>query len=132
MQLTRYSEYAMRAMVHLAAAPTGEIVHIADISREWDVPENLLRQLIPKLVKSGFVTTSRGRDGGIKLCRSASLISVLEIIESIEGALQLNECLESSSCNRMGLCLMYTMWQEAQIALTDVLKNKKLSEIAGI
>lgn len=130
MQLTRYSEYAMRAMAHLASAPAGETVHISEIAKEWDVPENLLRQLVPRLVKAGFVTTFRGRSGGIKLNRASSLISVLDIIESIEGVVQINSCLTPSSCTRIGLCSMQSIWQEAQNALLNVLRNKKLSEIA--
>jgi Rrf2 family protein len=130
MQLTRYSEYAMRAMAHLASAPAGETVHISEIAKEWDVPENILRQLIPKLVKAGFITTIRGRAGGIKLNRASSLISVLDIIESIEGEVQINNCLTPAPCTRVGLCSMQSVWQEAQDALLAVLRNKKLSEIA--
>jgi Rrf2 family protein len=130
MQLTKYGEYALRAMAHLSGQPPATIVKIGEISSEWDVPENILRQIIPKLVKAGYIRTVRGREGGILLNLPPSRITVLDVIEAIEGPLVLNQCLENVMCTRGDYCPIRSLWYEAQSALTEVLKNKTILEIA--
>jgi Rrf2 family iron-sulfur cluster assembly transcriptional regulator len=133
MQLTRSGEYALRAMVHLASSADGDIIHIWEISKIRDVPEKFLRKIIPQLAHAGFIKTERGRDGGIALNRPAHLITILEIIECIEGPMSLNKCLVSTTeCNQISHCGLHNVWKEAQDQLQQVLRSRTLADVVDI
>ena len=85
LQLTMTGEYAVRAMIHLAALPPDVTAQIADISREWEVPDTFLRKIMSQLSRNGLVATYRGNGGGVALARPAHTITLLDVIESIEG-----------------------------------------------
>jgi Rrf2 family protein len=130
LQLTRAGEYAMRAMFHIAASHNGNAVNIPDISAEWDIPETFLRKLIPKLVKAGLVLSQKGNGGGLRLAQHASEISALNIVEAIEGKIQINECMVNDSyCRHKPICAMSDLWAEAEYQLRDLLANKSLDDL---
>ena len=129
-QLTRAGEYAMRAMFHIASSKNGDAVHIPDISAEWDIPETFLRKIVPKLVKAGLVYSQKGNGGGLRLAQHASDISALNVIEAIEGKIQLNKCLiKDSCCQHKPVCTMSDLWTDAEDKLREVLANKSLDDL---
>jgi Rrf2 family transcriptional regulator, iron-sulfur cluster assembly transcription factor len=133
LQLTKSGEYAVRAMVHLSSLPHGTIVSVADISRDWDVPVTFLRKLVTKLGRARMVTSFRGNGGGIALARPAQEITLLDIIEAIEGAMALNICLLSpDACHRSPWCAVHVVWCEAQTKLREVLSSRSLADLAGM
>lgn len=132
LQLTMTGEYAVRAMMHLAALPPGTTVQIADIAVEWDVPEVFLRKIVTQLSRSGLVASYRGRGGGVALGREAASITLLDVIECIEGPLALNDCVTNpGSCHRIPTCAVHAVWHEAQVALREVLTKRSLADLAG-
>jgi Rrf2 family protein len=131
MQLTMSGEYAVRALVHLSSVPKGTIVSVAEISRDWDVPTTFLRKIVTKLARSGMITSYRGNGGGIALARPAHELTVLDVIEAMEGPLGLNLCLLSpDACRRTPACAVHILWCEAQVELRKVLSNKTLADLA--
>jgi Rrf2 family protein len=133
LQLTMSGEYAVRAMVHLSSLPHGTVISVADISRDWDVPVTFLRKLVTKLARAGMVTSFRGNGGGIALARPAQEITLLDIIEAIEGAMALNICLLSpEACHRSPWCAVHVVWCEAQTKLREVLSSRSLADLAGM
>lgn len=132
MQLTMTGEYAIRAMIHLSSLPYGTVVHIADVSKEWDIPENFLRKITAQLVAAGLVRTVRGLRGGITLARPAEQSTLLDVIEAAEGKILLNKCLLCSSvCPRDAWCQVHQVWNEAQEALVKILSRKSLAQLAA-
>ena len=81
MKLTRYTDYSLRVLLHLAAHPD-RLCSIAEISRAYGISENHLMKVVHDLGKGGFVTTARGRGGGLRLGRPAQLISIGEVVRS--------------------------------------------------
>ena len=66
-QLTRQSEYAIRALLELAAVPEGAVIQCRTIAEKHDPPEKFLKKTIQVLVRAGLVKTRRGMQGGIRL-----------------------------------------------------------------
>lgn len=132
MQLTMTGEYAVRAMIHLSSLPYGTVVHIADVSKEWDIPENFLRKITAQLVSAGLVRTVRGLHGGITLSRPAEQSTLLDVIEAVEGKILLNKCLLCANvCARDKWCQVHRIWHEAQEALVQILSRKSLAQLAA-
>jgi Rrf2 family protein len=124
-------EYAIRAMIHLAGNSGHTVVNISEISSAWDIPEALLRKIIPRLSRAGLINTIRGHSGGISLARDASLITPLEIIECIEGEIILNPCLvDTDVCSRTEYCAMHLLWDQARDQLRQTLCSVSLSQLA--
>ena len=132
MQLTMTGEYAVRAMMHLASLPKGTVVQIPEISRDWEIPEKFLRTIIAKLTKGGLLLSHRGARGGVSLAKPARKITLLDVIELVEGPLSLNKCLINPRfCGRTKSCSVHTVWHEAQSALRHTLSSRALAELAS-
>lgn len=132
MQLTMSGEYAVRAMIHLSALPFGTVVQIADVSKEWNIPENFLRKISVQLARADLIVSQRGLNGGIRLGQPAERITVLDVIEAVEGNIFLNKCLVCDGvCPRDEWCQVHTLWAEAQIKLKEILTSKTLAQLAA-
>ncbi|MEW6509668.1 MAG: Rrf2 family transcriptional regulator [Bacteroidota bacterium] len=132
MQLTMTGEYAVRAMVYLAALPSGTIAQIQEVAREWDIPEMFLRKIIPRLAGAGLLLSQRGAGGGIALARMPEQVTMLDVIEAVEGPMYLNRCLMSSwHCSRTDWCPVHEIWCTAQEELNKVLTARSLADIAA-
>ncbi len=131
MQLTMTGEYAIRAMLHLATLQAGAVAQISEISKHWDIPENFLRKISAQLVNAGLVASQRGIGGGVTLARPATEITLLDVIEAVEGKLALNKCLLCDAfCPRDTWCAVHVVWSEAQQKLKEVLTSKNLAQLA--
>lgn len=132
MQLTMTGEYAIRAMIHLSTLRFGAMVQITDIAKEWDIPENFLRKIVGHLINSGLVTSTRGHSGGIQLARPATAMTLLDVIEAVEGKIFLNRCLICEQfCPRDSWCEVHTLWSEAQEKMKEILTRKTLAQLAA-
>ena len=131
MRLTLAGEYAIRAMVYLSELEPGRRAQIAEISAACGVPENFLRNIMLKLAKSQLVSTHRGANGGVMLINATDKITLLDVIEAIEGKLALNHCLVSSQdfCGRMDWCAVHQIWSVAQQKMVEELTKTTLKEL---
>jgi Rrf2 family protein len=131
MQLSMTGEYAVRTMIHLASVPPGQLVQICDISSEWGIPEGFLRKIIAQLSKDGLIRSQRGAGGGIQLSRPAVTLTLLDVVEAVEGKVFLNKCLIApGTCHLDLTCAVHTIWCDAQEALKAILTKKSLAELA--
>ena len=130
MQLTRAADYAVRVMIHLAILPAGTRVSRAALADSADVPEHFLSKVLQSLGRARLVVAHRGTNGGFALAVSPEEVSILRIVEAIEGPLQLNLCLGRGGCTRQGWCPAHLVWAEAQAALAQVLKNATIAKLA--
>jgi len=78
-------EYALRAVFELALRGGGEPIRIADIAERQGIPQKFLESILAELKKSGFLQSKRGAEGGYLLGRPAEMITVGEILRSVEG-----------------------------------------------
>ncbi len=130
MQLTRSADYAVRAMLDIAAQGNDHRVRTHEIADRQDIPAALLAKLVPVLVRAGLLHSQRGAQGGVLLARPAEQINVRQIVEAVEGPIALNRCLETpSQCDRIETCPVYPMWLRAQNNLIDILETTLLTQL---
>lgn len=114
----RNTEYAIRALVHLAANPE-KVVSAWEIAESQDVPAGFLQKILQKFVKLGIVTSHRGAQGGFSLAKGPDQVTLLEIVEAMQGQLAMNRCfLGRDGCSRAAGCSLKQNWlqMEQQIA----------------
>ncbi len=131
MQIPRKIEYALRAMIHLADVPEG-VANGNQIAEAEHIPKYFLEKVIRDLMRSGLVRSRRGPGGGYQLGRPAEAISFKDIIEAVEGPINLNVCLEdSNTCSLQPRCRMFRVWEHGQRALLEVFSQTNLQQIAS-
>ena len=129
-RLTKAGEYGLRAVRYLVENGDDTRVSIGDISNNKNIPEPFLRKLFKPLVQQGIINSTRGVAGGVKLARKPEEITILEVVEALEGPLSLNECLMADAvCEFMTECGMHDVWEEAQAAMAKVLKSRNLTHL---
>jgi Rrf2 family protein len=131
MQLTRAADYAVRIMIHMAQLPHGTRERTAALAKAGGIPREFLSKVLQRLVKVGLLRSHRGSSGGFQLAHPAAEVSLLDVIEAIEGPTHLNQCLISeNACDRHATCPAHPVWIEAQEQLVKVLSGVSLAEMA--
>ena len=121
MKLTTKTRYSLRILVQLASRFDKAPVKGKDISAKQNISEPYLEQIMITLKSVGLVRTVRGCNGGYVLNKPPEDISVLDIIETFEGKIELSDCLESSSnCEMFPHCPTKDIWKH----LSDILKDE--------
>lgn len=131
MQITREGDYGIRSILYLARHPFKKISFVNEISEEYKIPRSFLAKILQKLVKAKLVRSYRGVKGGFSLARQAREITVLEVLEAIEGKLVLNICLQDKKkCNFSKHCPTHFLWSNVQTKVVDMLKKANFEELA--
>lgn len=132
MQITRATDYAVRVMVHLATLPAGVRVPVAELARAGGAPESFVSKVLQQLVRCGMVTSLRGMGGGFQLAVRPDQVTLLELVEAVEGPLQINLCLPGKqTCHRKSWCGVHPIWIEAQAALKKTLASTTIAHLAS-
>ncbi len=128
MQITRQADYAVRAVLYLAQLGSEQRASTSQIAQEQQIPPSFLAKIVSQLSVAGLLQTSRGARGGVSLARSAETISLLEVVEAIDGPILLNECVAGNGVCTFGEdCPMRPIWCDAQAELVDRLKQTTFS-----
>ncbi|MDX9864849.1 MAG: Rrf2 family transcriptional regulator [Anaerolineaceae bacterium] len=130
MQITKQADYALRAIRYLAALEPGKRAATSFIAKEEHIPPSFLAKIVSQLSIAGLIATSRGARGGVSLARAPEEISVLEVVEAIDGPIALNECvLHPEICEFGDDCPIRPIWQESQAELVKRLKNTNFQQL---
>ncbi len=128
--LRRNTDYALRAMVNLAGHYGEEPVSTRDISQSGDISYQLTCKLMQKLNNAGLVKSSMGPNGGFVLSRTPAKITLAEIIDTIQGPLNLNRCLLGENvCPRQSSCPITVKLAKLQKNISDYLQSITLDEL---
>ncbi|MEX1344209.1 MAG: Rrf2 family transcriptional regulator [Candidatus Limnocylindrales bacterium] len=120
LELTRGADYAIRTTICLAREGRGQLIPAPAIAERMDVPRRFLPQIMQDLVRAGLVEGSPGRGGGYRLTRLPDEVSLLEVIEAVEGDVRRRTCvLRSDACSPTRKCGVHDMFAAAQDALLD-------------
>ena len=130
MKLSTRSRYGTRMMLDLAQHYDQGPVQIGDVSKRENISVKYLEQLIIPLKKANFIKSVRGPKGGHMLAKPPEEITVGEIVEILEGGINLSSCIENPEvCNRTTRCLTRGVWEEATKAMYDKLNSVTLSKM---
>lgn len=131
MQITRQADYAVRAMVYLAQLGPERRAATNQIAQHKHIPPSFLAKIVSQLSVAGLLQTSRGARGGVSLARPADQISLLDVVEAIDGPILLNECvLDSSVCEFGDECPVRPIWCDAQKELVTQLRQTTFAKFA--
>ncbi|MCA9970468.1 MAG: Rrf2 family transcriptional regulator [Anaerolineales bacterium] len=119
-------------MVELGMLPQGECLSSRRMSRRTSVPKAFLHKITADLVKANMVNTFAGPTGGLALAQPAVDITLLQIVEAIEGPLCMNPCLlRPHECPRDLICPAHTFWGRLQALVVAELRGVTLAELVA-
>src|SRR5262245_24174673 len=130
LRLTRAADYAVRAMLHLGSLPEGGVALKDEIAHAQRIPPSFMAKILRQMVKAELLSSARGVNGGFALKRAAAEISLLDIIESIEGTIQLTDCApDPERCTLSHDCPVSSVWLEVQRQMTGLLRDTSLEAL---
>jgi len=130
MKVTRASDYAIRALIHMAHKPIGTTFMRSELATECEIPDSFLGKILQNLAKSEILTSERGKKGGFKVAKDTAQITVYDIISAIEGDIALNKCIfDEDFCSLVHSCTAHIMWGDIQDNLVEMLKSYTLAKL---
>jgi Rrf2 family transcriptional regulator, iron-sulfur cluster assembly transcription factor len=133
LELTRRGDYAVRAMIALAAPDGPPLRSVPRIAERMGIPRRFLPQVMRDLVVAGLVESETGRTGGYRLARPATDITLLEVVEASEGDTRRLTCvLRGGPCGRDGYCAVHATFAGVQDAVLAQLGQVTLASVADV
>jgi len=131
MRLTLYTDYSLRVLLYLASKED-EIATITELADFYKISRNHLVKVVHNLGLNGYILTSRGRHGGIKLARPAKEILIGEVVRSTEPDFDLLECFNPATdlCVITRSCSLKSVLFRAQTTFLGVLDEYTLADIS--
>jgi len=128
--LTREADYAVRAMLALAAHSTSEPLNSRRIAEDWQIPARFLVQVLGRLSDHGLVTAVIGRNGGYRLGRPAAEISLLDVVTAIDEQPIDRRCvLRGGRCRPDGSCPVHEAFTAARDRFLEELETRSLETV---
>lgn len=131
MQLTRYTDYALRMLIRMALQPDTRVT-VRELAQEYQISQHHLVKVAHHLAKKGYVASSKGRKGGLQLARDAADINLGALIRDTERSLQLVTCEDEKSgvrCAIQGSCRLPDILQSAVDAMMAELDSYSLADL---
>ena len=130
MRLTRQTNYAVRIMMY-CAANSGRLSRIPEIASAYGVSELFLFKILQPLVEARLVETVRGRNGGVRLGRAASEITLFDVVRVTEENFAMAECFENDAaeCPLIESCALNSALRKALGAFFDVLESYTIEDL---
>ena len=129
MQLTQYTDYSLRVLIYLAKNPEG-LATVSEIAEYHGISRNHLVKVIHNLATKGFILTTRGRNGGMKLSRPPAKIILGDVIRNTEPNFDIAECFNSANnCCVITLgCGLKSIFREAQTGFIKAMDKYTLAD----
>jgi Rrf2 family protein len=132
MRMSAKAEYAVRAMVQLAAADEGSVVKTDDLAKAQSIPPQFLVDILSALRTDRLVRSRRGREGGYELARPASEISIADVLRCIDGPLASVRDIGLGDLPYSGPTSSLTdVWRALRASMRSVLEETSLADVAG-
>lgn len=133
MKLTRRTDFALRTLMYLGKAAEekpDQRVPSAQIAEAFEIPLNHLIKIVNELARRGYIRSIRGPGGGISLAKDPGTLPLGDLIEDLQGTLQLHECSNSKGyCVLETICKLRSIFREADAVQRDFLNRHSLADI---
>lgn len=132
MTLNQATDYALRAVLCLAKQTPGEVVEAQLIAEQEVIPMRFLLKIMPALIKAGIVKSFRGAGGGYALAKDPAGITFLDVVEAVEGPVQINRCLRDYEfCSKKGAphCQIHRALAGIQENLREELRKRNFADL---
>jgi Rrf2 family transcriptional regulator, iron-sulfur cluster assembly transcription factor len=132
MLVTRKTDYAVRCVLYLAGDEE-RVSNVTEVSKAVHVPKSFLAKIFQKLTKAGLVESIRGMNGGFRLAKKPSDISLLDVMSAIQGPADINLCaVDSRKCRKSAMCSVHPVWTELRQIVNDRLRAQTIDRLAGL
>lgn len=132
MQLNNTSQYAIRILNYIANTDDRLLFSAKEISEVLDIPYKFLSKIMTDLVKSKFIISVRGRDGGYKLAKASSEISIMDILNQFNEFLHQDQCvLGIGLCDGKNKCSMHDQWVRPKELMQKMFEETTLKNLEG-
>lgn len=128
MQLTRYTDYALRVLIYLALLPKEQLASIDEISETYGVSRNNVNKIVHQLGKEGVIKTKRGKGGGLSLAMHPEEINIGEMVVKLENTLKVVDC-KTPLCRILPACKLKGILQEATQSFITTLHQYSLADL---
>lgn len=123
-------EYALRILTQIPKDRLGQKFLASQLSRKAKVPLHSARKILQLLVEREYLEAVSGPGGGYQFKKSPEEISLLEIIQLIDGADAFDRCaMGLTQCDSANPCPIHSLWQKVKLEMVTAMKNQKLSEL---
>jgi len=129
MKLSTKGRYGIKAMVDLAIHYGVEPISIKSISERQNISEYYLEQLFAPLRKANIIKSVRGAQGGYVLNREPKYITTAEIMEVLEGPVEISDCLDENTCSNIDCCATRGLWARIKESIDSVLESTTLQDL---
>jgi Rrf2 family transcriptional regulator, iron-sulfur cluster assembly transcription factor len=127
----RHTDYAARIVLHLAALGPGAQVQVGEIAQRRLLPPAFVRRVVARLASAGILRTTRGNGGGVRLARPAAQISMLDVVNAMEGGIVLNRCVTApAACPLAATCPVQRVWADATRGVERHLAGISIAQLA--
>jgi Rrf2 family protein len=124
------TEYAIRALAHMAMLEPGERILARDLAAATYVPRQFLGKILHRLARLGILESAKGRGGGFRYARPPSTVTLAEVVEAVEGEDIMRKCvLGLDECNDSQPCPMHDQWVQFRDRLKDRVHAATLADL---
>lgn len=140
MQLTKHTDYGLRVLIYLCALAKDRNASIDEIAQTFEVSRNHINKIVHRLGLEGFITTQRGKGGGIRLGPNPSEIVVGDVVRILESNLEPVDCGQPTPCLLLPSCKLKFVLDDAVEAfmreldaytLADIVTKKDVIKLVG-
>ena len=130
--ITRATDYAIRVLVYMSKKNYGELSTKKEVSERCKIPISFLAKIVQILSKNRIINIKKGPQGGYILTKKPADITLLEVIELMEGRIFLNHCIKDKDfCEFYSSCIIHNMWENLTERLRDELRNINFKDLSS-
>lgn len=130
-RISRRLDYGLQLMIALAQEPENRAQATAVLAEKLQIPLPFLHQIGRSLIQGRLIKATPGPHGGLRLNLPAEDITLLQVVETLEGPVCITPCLDGESCQRQDGCMSTVVWGELQTNLLQHLSSVRLSTLAA-
>lgn len=133
LRLTNAGDYAIRSMIFIASLPEDAVVLRSEICETQKIPSSFMAKILRSLVRAQLLRSTRGVNGGFSLARPAADMTLLDILEAIEGPLGLTDCVPNpEECEHSMNCPANAVWARVQNSIKEILRSATLEDLVNM
>lgn len=130
MKMSTRGRYGIKAMLELALVYDTGMMSVRSIAQKQKISELYLEQLFSILKKANLIKSVRGAKGGYSLTRTPKEITIKDIIDVVEGPVNISDCVEkNSSCDNLDKCATRVLWVKIKDAIDSIFSSVTLQDI---
>jgi len=128
--VSKTCQYALRAIIYIAGKENREFIPIKEIAEENDISYFFLGKIMNILIRKRLVVSYKGPNGGVKLSRPAEEITLLDVVEAVDGTGFKNECfIGLPDCSDDSHCPVHNSWKKVREAYVNMLSEKTIGKL---